>query len=69
MLEQKIRESIIPPKGEHPIAVDIRVKEATIFVQNIARKADIKSQVLIALDYLSQYGYLSNYNQQRFDRR
>ena len=67
MVEQKIREAIIPPKGEHPLVVDIRILQAVTFVQNVARKSNQKSQVLIALDYLLQYGYISNYNPTRFD--
>ena len=63
MLESKIREAIIPPKGEHPLVVDTRVMEAATFVNNVARKATEKSKVLIALDYLSRYGYLSKLSQ------
>lgn len=68
-LEQRVLQLAVPPKSTHPTVNEIRVREAIMFAQNIARKASIQSQVLIALSYLEQYGYHSNYIQQRFDRR
>ena len=68
-LEKRVLELAIPPKGTHPTVTEINVKEATIFAQNIARKSNMQTQVLIALSYLEQYGYSSRYVQQMFDRR
>lgn len=70
MLEQKIREAIIPPKLEHPTITDIRIMQAVQFAFNVARKADERSKMLIAIDYLQQnYGYAVAQYPERFDRR
>ena len=68
MLETKIREALILPKGEADKA-DERIAEAVEFVENKMRKATEKSKVLVALDYLSQYGYMSRYQPTRFNGR
>ena len=69
MLEDKIREALILPKGEPPLMADRRIAEAIEFVENTMRKATEKSKVLVALDYLSQYGYASRYTPSRMNRR
>lgn len=64
-LERRLLNLVVPPKPEPEALIRIRVMEASLFAQDVARKSNIKSQVMIALDYLSRYGYTSVYQQKR----
>ena len=68
-LEQAILREAITPKGINHQEQENHIKEAIDFVQNKMRKATLKSQVLVALDYLARYGYASRYTPKRFNGR
>ena len=67
-LEQAILREAIPPKNSMESDRE-HIQEAVEFVQNRLRKAPLKSQVSVALNYLARYGYTSRYTPTRMNGR
>lgn len=66
-LETVLSRELMTPKGITAEENRKHISEAVEFVQNRLRKATIKTQVIVACDYLSQYGYCSRYTPSRMD--